>query len=318
MEPRSNHVLVGAVVLAMLAGLLLFTVWLAGLSTKTTRCFDIYFAQAVGGLNKGSTVSFSGVPVGTIESISLLPDRPEFVWVRINVDDQTPVLQGTTAEIKGVGFTGVSEIQLTGAVKGGRPLSQPGPQGCPVIPSSSGGLGALLNSAPELIDRIQRLTERLTELLSDENQNSIADILDNVEKTTDVLAARAPDLADAIGDARIAARNAGVAAQRVGVLADSTTRMINEDARPAAQDLRKAIAGVERATGNLDAMIAAARPGVQKLTKSTLPEANRLVRDLRELTTSLQGFSERLEQDGLGGTLGPPKTPDYKAPRSRQ
>ena len=34
METRSNHVLVGAVVLARLAGLLLFTVWLAGLSNK--------------------------------------------------------------------------------------------------------------------------------------------------------------------------------------------------------------------------------------------------------------------------------------------
>ena len=57
METRSNHVLVGAVVLAMLAGLLLFTVWLAGLSNKKTRCFDIYFAQAVGGLNEGARVS---------------------------------------------------------------------------------------------------------------------------------------------------------------------------------------------------------------------------------------------------------------------
>ena len=32
METRSNHVLVGSVVLALLAGLLLFVVWLAGLS----------------------------------------------------------------------------------------------------------------------------------------------------------------------------------------------------------------------------------------------------------------------------------------------
>ena len=316
METRSNHVMVGAVVLAMIAGLLLFTVWLAGLSNKKERCFDIYFAQAVGGLNKGSTVSFSGVPVGQIERISLLPDRPEFVWVRIKVDDETPVLQGTTAQIKGVGFTGVSEIQLTGAVKGGRPIAQVGPQGCPVIPSSSGGLGALLNSAPELIDRIQRLTERLTELLSDKNQNSISDILENVEKTTDVLAQRAPDLADAIGDARIAARNAGIAAQQVGLLANSTNRLVNEQGKPAAEDLRRAIAGVERATANLDAMIADARPGVQNLTKSTLPEANRLVRDLRELTTSLQGFSERLDREGIGGALGPEKLPDYK-PRKR-
>ena len=33
-------------------------------------------------------------------------NRPEFVWVRVEVDQQTPVLQGTTAEIHGVGFTG--------------------------------------------------------------------------------------------------------------------------------------------------------------------------------------------------------------------
>ncbi len=317
METRSNHVLVGAVVLAMLAGLLLFTVWLAGLSNKTTRCFDIYFAQAVGGLNKGSPVSFSGVPVGQIEKISLLPDRPEFVWVRINVDDATPVLQGTTAEIKGVGFTGVSEIQLTGAVKGGRPIGQPGPQGCPVIPSSSGGLGALLNSAPELIDRIQRLTERLTELLSDKNQNAIADILENIDVTTRVLAERAPDLADAMQDARIAARNAGIAAQRVGVLADSTNRLVNEQGKPAAEDMRRAIGSVQRAADNLDAMVADARPGVQNFSKSTLPEANRLVRDLRELTVSLRGFTERLEQGGIGGALGPEKLPDYKPRKTR-
>ncbi len=220
METRSNHVLVGGVVLALLAGLLLFIVWLAGLSNTQKQCFDVYFQQGVGGLNKGSSVTFAGVPVGQITKISLLPDRPEFVWVRLEVNDDTPVLQGTSAQIKGVGFTGVSEIQLDGAVSGAKKLSQLGPQGCPVIPATSGGLGALLNSAPELIDRIQRLTERLTELLSDKNQNSIADILENVDKTTRVLAERAPDLADAIGDARIAARNAGIAAQRVGILAD--------------------------------------------------------------------------------------------------
>jgi phospholipid/cholesterol/gamma-HCH transport system substrate-binding protein len=312
METRSNHVLVGTVTLALLAGLLIFIVWLAGLSNQTTKCFDIYFSQGVGGLNKGSSVNFQGVPVGQIEKISLLPDRPEFVWVRVQVDAETPVLQGTTAQIKGVGFTGVSEIALEGAVKGGQPLTQAGPQGCPVIPASSGGLGALLNSAPELIDRIQRLTERLTELLSDKNQNSVSDILENVERTTDVLAQRAPDLADAIGDARIAARQAALTAQRVGILAESTNRLVTEQGQPAAEDLRKAIAAVQRSAENLDAMVADARPGVQNFSKNTLPEVNRLVRDLRGLSSSLQGFSERLNEGGVGGALGPEKLPDYK------
>ncbi len=317
METRSNHVLVGAVTLALLAGLLIFIVWLAGLSNKAEKCFDIYFSQGVGGLNKGSAVNFQGVPVGQIEKISLLPDRPEFVWVRVTVDAETPILQGTTAQIKGVGFTGVSEIALEGAVKGARPLEQIGPQGCPVIPASSGGLGALLNSAPELIDRIQRLTERLTELLSDKNQNAVADILENVDETTRVLAERAPDLADAIGDARIAARQAGITAQRVGILADSTNRLVNEQGKPAAEDLRKAIAAVQRAADNLDAMVADARPGIQNFSKSTLPEANRLVGDLRELSDSLRQFSDRLNNDGALGVLGPEKLPDYKPGKTK-
>ena len=317
METRSNYVLVGAVTLAMLAGLLFFTVWLAGLSAKQTKCYDIYFAQGVGGLNRGSTVSFSGVPVGQITDISLLPERPEFVWVRIEIDEQTPVLQGTTAEIRGVGFTGVSEIQLSGAVRGSPPIAQVGPQGCPVIPASAGGLGALLNSAPELIDRIQRLTERLTELLSDENQDAISDILANVRDTTTVLRQRAPEMADAISDARVAARNAGVAAQRVAELTESTNQLVEQEGRPAAQDLRRAIAAVEQAATNLDGMVADARPGVQNFSKSTLPEVNRLVRDLRELSETLRGFSERLEQGGVGGALGPEKLPDY-TPRNRR
>ena len=317
METRSNYVLVGAVTVALLAGVLLFIVWLAGLSNKQTKCFDIYFSQGVGGLNKGSNVTFSGVPVGQVTKISLLPNRPEFVWVRIDVDQQTPVLQGTTAQIKGVGFTGVSEIQLDGAVKGAPPINRLGPQGCPVVPSATGGLGALLNSAPELIERIQRLTERLTELLRDKNQNSIADILENLDRTTKVLADRAPDLADAIGDARIAARNAGIAAQKFGVLADSTNQLINEQGKPAAEDLRKSIASIQQAADSLNAMITDARPGVQNFSKSTLPEANRMVRDLRELTQSLNSFTERLNQGGIGGTLGPEKLPDYK-PGKRQ
>src|SRR6476660_3852269 len=212
METRSNYVMVGTVTVALLVGVLLFIVWLAGLSNKATKCYDIYFAQGVGGLNKGSNVSFSGVPVGQITKISLLPNRPEFVWVRVEVDEQTPVLQGTTAQIKGVGFTGVSEIQLDGAVRGSPPISQPGPQGCPVVPSSTSGLGAWLNSAPDLVERLQRLTERLTELLGDKNQNAISYILENIDVTTAELRKRSPELGDTIAEIKIASHNAGLAA----------------------------------------------------------------------------------------------------------
>src|SRR5919206_435040 len=145
METRSNYVMVGAVTMALLIGALLFIVWLAGLSGNTNKCYDVYF-PAVGGIDKGSNVSFSGVSVGQVDKMSLLPNRPEFVWVRISVDPETPILEGTTAQIKSVSLAGANEISLNGAIKGHSPITQLGPQGCPVIPASTGGLGALLNS----------------------------------------------------------------------------------------------------------------------------------------------------------------------------
>lgn len=312
METRSNYVMVGAVTVALLAGVLLFIVWLAGLSNKATKCYDIYFAQGVGGLNKGSNVSFSGVPVGQVGKISLLPNRPEFVWVRVEVDEQTPVLQGTSAQIHGVGFTGVSEIQLTGAERGRPAIEQVGPQGCPVIPATSGGISALLNSAPELIDRIQRLTERLTELLSDKNQNSISDILENIDVTTQELRKHAPEMGRTIADIQIAAHNAGIAANNVAALSNNANQLVTQDGRPAIQNLNKAIISAQQAADNLNAMVSDARPGVQNFSKSTLPEANKLVHDLRDLSQSLQSVSNRINQQGIGGALGPEKLPDYK------
>ena len=59
-------------------------------------------------------------------------------------------------------------------------------------------------------------------------------------------------------------------------------------------------------------MITDARPGVQNFTKSTLPEANKLVHDLRDLSNSLEQLSNRVNQQGIGGTLGPEKLPDFK------
>jgi len=304
------------VTVALLVGTLLFIVWLAGLSGKTTKCYDIYF-PAVGGINKGSNVSFSGVPVGQVAKISLLPNRPEFVWVRIEVDQQTPVLEGTTAEIHSVSLAGANEIQLNGAERGRPPITQVGPQGCPVVPASASGLSALLNSAPELLARIQRLTERLTELLSDKNQNAIADILENIDVTTRVLRDRSPEMADAIADIRIAARNAGIAANNVAALSANTNRLMSEQGRPAVENLNRTIISARQAADNLNAIISDARPGVQNFSKSTLPEANRLVRDLRDLSQSLEQVSDRINRQGIGGALGPQKLPDYK-PGKRQ
>ncbi len=192
MENRSNQILVGSVVLGLIALLVFFTVWLTRIGDGSDNSYDIYFAQSVDGLARGSGVTYAGVPVGQINEISLVPDNPEFVRVRISIDDNVPVLEGTTATIAGIGFTGVSQISLDGGVQGGEPIDDEGPEGVPVIPTRPGAFGELLNSAPRLLERLTTLTERLTELLGDRNQNSIAAILANTERLTNELSAQGP------------------------------------------------------------------------------------------------------------------------------
>jgi len=313
METRSNHILVGGVVLAMIVALLAFIIWLSQAAGEDNNEYDIFFKQAVDGLARGSVVTFSGVPVGQVASINLEPKTPEFVRVRIAVQPSTPILQGTTATIQSVGFTGVSAIQLEGAVRGAPPIEQPGPYGVPVIPARPGGFAALLNTAPELLNRVSTLTERLTELLSDRNQNSIADILDNVEAMSQSLAERSPEIAATLAEARVAIRQAGTAAERFGRVADTSDQLLNQQGRPLINDLRQTIRAAQSSLANVDAVVSEARPGVQALTKQTIPEVGQLVRDLRETTESLRAVTQRVEREGAISILGGQKLPDYDA-----
>ena len=312
METRSNQMLVGGVVLALIVATIAFIIWLSQVSGEENKQYDIFFKQAVDGLARGSAVSFSGVPVGAVKTISLEPKTPEFVRVRIEVRQDTPILQGTTATIEGVGFTGVSQIQLDGAVQGAAPITEPGPYGVPVIPAKAGGFAQLLNSAPELLNRVSTLTERLTELLSDRNQNSISDILENLETISANVAARSPEIAATLAEARLAIRQAGAAAERFGQVAGTTDRLLNEEGRPVIQDLRNTIQAAERSMQTLDAAVSDARPGVQALTKQTIPEIGQLVRDLRATTESLRSVTERLDREGALSIVRGQKLPDYE------
>ena len=120
METRSNHVLVGSVVLILLLATAVFTVWLARVSEGDQKVYDIFFKQSVEGLAKGSSVSFRGVPAGQVQDIRIWKDDPNFVRVRVSINEDVPVLVGTTATIQG-SFTGVSTLLLEGAQKGAPP-----------------------------------------------------------------------------------------------------------------------------------------------------------------------------------------------------
>jgi phospholipid/cholesterol/gamma-HCH transport system substrate-binding protein len=311
METKAHHVWVGAVTLLLFAMVAAAVIWIARLNESSQREYDIFFKQSVDGLAKGSEVSFSGVPVGQIAQIELWEKDPSFVRVRIKVDRQVPILQGTTATIQG-SFTGVSDIQLEGAVKGAPPIEEPGPEGVPVIPTRRGGLGEILNSAPVLLERLATLTERLNLVLSDDNQKAISGILANSDRLTRNLADASPEVKATLTELQATLKQATVTLQGFEQVAGSANNLLGNEGDTLVRDLRRSLQSAKQAAEALEGTLQDARPAVRQLNESTLPAAEAAIRDLRATSRALRSVTEKIDEQGAGALVGGQSLPDYK------
>jgi phospholipid/cholesterol/gamma-HCH transport system substrate-binding protein len=314
METRANYVWVGAVSLVLLALLAGFIIWLAQLGTQDRKEYDIFFEQSVGGLAKGSQVAYSGVPVGQVETIKLWEKDPQFVKVRIQVDEDTPILLGTSASIS-ASFTGLSTISLNGGRRGAPPIScrtTSCPEGVPVIPPKPGGLGEILASAPLLLERLATLTDRLTRVLSDENQNSIAGILHNTNVMTRDLSSATPEVKETLRRLQLTLDQATLTLNAFEGTLNSTDRLLNQEGQSLAAQMRETLRSAQSAAEALQSTMNDASPAARQLSQSTLPTAEATLQDLRRTSQALREVTERMQNEGAGSLIGGPKLPDYK------
>lgn len=311
METRANYVWVGAVTLALMAALAAFILWIARLNAGEQHEYDVFFKQSVDGLAKGSEVTFSGVPAGQVKLIELWRKDPEFVRVRIKINESVPILQGTTATIQG-SFTGVSKVQLEGAKRRAPPITEIGPEGVPVIPTKPGGLGEILSNAPLLLERLATLTERLTLVLSDKNQKSIEGILANTDKITGDMARASPRIDATMAELQTTLAQARASLAAFEKVAGQAERLLAEDGNSLANQMRQTMASVEKASIAMEATLKNAQPAARQLSESTLPAAEATLRDLRAASKALRNVTEKIESQGAGAVLKGQNLPDYK------
>ncbi len=311
METRANYVWVGAVTLGLLAMVAAFIIWIARLNEADRKEYDIFFKQSVDGLANGSTVAYSGVPVGKVERIELWPKDQRFVRVRISVDDKVPIVFGTTATVQG-SFTGVSDIQLEGGRKGAPPIVDPGPDGVPVIPTKEGGLGAILANTPLLLERLSTLTESLNLLLSDENRQSISGILKNTDRMTGDLAKATPQVEQTMVELRGALAQARQTLAAFEGVAGKTDELLGSEGSSLAVQLRETLASAERAMDELNGTLKSAQPALDQVSTSTIPAAEAALRDLRSTSRALRNVTEKIDERGAGALLKGSKLPDYE------
>lgn len=314
METRANHLWVGLVTLILLLALAAAVVWIARLNQGAQNEYDIFYKQSVSGLATGSQVSFAGVPVGQVSEIALSEDDPEFVRVRVKVKEGIPILVGTQASIQS-SFTGVATILLDGARKDAPAITcetTACPEGRPVIPPADGGINALLNSAPVLLERLALLAENLNLLLGSENREELTRILYNTDRLTAGLADATPELKANLQQFQTTIGEFNETLDGLQSLTATTDEFVKQDAKVLTEDLKKTLAAATKAADTLTATLEASQPAATQLRESTLPAAEATLQDLRATSRALRSISEKLESEGVGSLLGGRALPDYK------
>ncbi|PCI60129.1 MAG: hypothetical protein COB37_09765 [Kordiimonadales bacterium] len=298
METRASHVLVGSFVLAFLAGILGFGIWIANVDLRAEyRDYDIYFDGTVSGLYKRSIVYYSGIPVGDVRDITLDPNDTQKVkvWVRLKAD--IPVTEGARARLEFQGLTGVAYVEIKGGPRGGAQLEPFHDQLRAVIEAEASTYQAVFDSAPNLLNEAIRAIVQIQKLLSDENILSVSKVLKNADQLTANLARGTTDIDAMVAEARAVLVKATAAADNISRLADTGNAILETDGARLVQEAVLTLQAATTTINRIDSLVAANGENVTQFISGSLPEVSRMIIDLRATAQSLSRLMKKLEKD---------------------
>jgi len=299
-----NYVAVGAFVLGLGALAIAGVLWLASGGAWSQR-YDIYLAvsdESVAGLNLNAPVKYSGVDVGKVREIRLDPANPERVLLVFDIEHGTPIRRDTEAVLKTQGLTGIAYVELGGGAKDSPLLPPSEREPYPVIRTKASLSTRLENVLTNVLAQLDRTSGNIDAVLSDANRAAFTQALADIAAVVHVVAERKGSIDAGIGSAartfdkseRVAAQ-LGPVIERVGRAADAVETLGQEAAR--------ASKGAGQAASSVSA-------DSRRFADQALPELQKLLLRLNDLSTSLQRLSEQTERSPAGLLLGHGAVPD--------
>lgn len=310
METRAHHVLIGLVTVLVVAGAMLFGLWLAKSSVDSTfKDYEVVFNEAVTGLFKGSAVQYSGIKVGDVISLRLDPNDPRRVLAQIRLSAETPIKQDTQAKLTLTGVTGTSLIQLSGGTPQSPPLEGKGGR-LPVIVASPSPIARLLNNSSDLVTNINLLLHNANRLFSEENATRLGATLANLEQTTGAIAGQRDDIRLAIQQMAQVGKQAGAALEQTSQLMRNANSLLGSDGKQIVNSADQAMQSLARSTATIDALLTDNREAITSGAQG-FNELAPAIRELRDTLTALKGISQRLEANPSGYLLGRDKNKEF-------
>ncbi|RON02041.1 MlaD family protein [Pseudomonas brassicacearum] len=310
METRAHHVLIGLFTVLVVAGALLFGLWLAKSSVDSEfKDYEVVFNEAVSGLSKGSAVQYSGIKVGDVVSLRLDPKDPRRVLARIRLGGETPIKEDTQAKLALTGITGTSIIQLSGGTPQSPELR--GKDGnLPEIVASPSPISRLLNNSDDLISSVNLLLHSANQMMSSENVDRLSKTLENLEQTTGSIAEQRGDLSQAMQQLASVGKQASSTLEQTSALMRNANGLLNDQGKQMFGSAEQAMKSLEQTTASVNNLLTdnqdALNNGMQGL--NSLAPA---IRELRDTLSSLRAISRRLDSNPSGYLLGGDKDKEF-------
>ncbi len=268
---------------------------------------------------------YRGIKIGTVTDISIDPDDPAKVLTIVEIDGDVPIRQGDEASLALQGITGIAYVGIDGAQAGDPPLKAEKGRKRPVIPSRPSGIEQIFAGAPELLGKAIEVTDNLTKLLGEENQQSISGILADMKVLTGTLAGQetsinsvllslessAADIAATMQEARkLVARTDAVIDDATETLAVGRgalvgiDQIVTRDAGALIDELRQASRDLAAVTGVMARVAENNEEDLDSFAADGLGEFRRFITEGRLLIASLSRLTERLESGGAQSLLG--------------
>jgi len=185
MENRSHAMLAGLFTLVFLVAAAIAAIWISKKNVPL-KPYELVSSSPVTGLSVQSQVRYQGVPVGKVESLRFIEDKPGQVRILIGVEPKAPVTEATWAEIVTAGVTGISNVELrdNGTSKVRLDSSAQQLAEIPIKPSF---LERLQSQGGGMLASLERVLSQVEKITSDENIASVTKSLKNTALLTERL-----------------------------------------------------------------------------------------------------------------------------------
>ena len=285
---------------------------------------DVYYISyqniSVNGLDRGSSVKYLGIKIGSIENIQIDPNDITRVIITIGVKEGTPIKKDVYADISTIGITGIKLIELRGGTNEAE-TCEPGFS----IQAGTSLTEEITGKAEIIGDKIELLLNNLIKISSGLNKDQISALIEQTSETVtsinSILSANKNGISESLKKVDEIISNLATASLSTKIIVDEIESIVTSDTiRTAIGNIAKVSDQLNKA--NIYQLIEQLNKAVEQ-TNNVLIQVDGIVAEkrdniinsidqLEETIEALNGAAQRIEEDPsiLIGGSNPKNPPD--------